>query len=79
MKKLIVAVLLLVTPVGCGDHAATDPNCARIEAACAQATTPAQESCHEAAHSDNAATCAARLNECITTCGGNTDAGPSGG
>jgi len=79
MKKLLATVMFLLAPLGCHDHAATDPNCARIETACAQGTTAAQEDCHEVAHSDNAATCAARVTECLATCGANTDAGPSGG
>lgn len=84
MKKLLVALLVLA-PLGCHESA-TDPNCARIETACLNGTTPAQESCHELAHSDNAAQCAARVNECVATCGGGsadagtaTDAPASGG
>jgi len=75
MKKLLVALLVLA-PLGC-HGSATDPNCARIETACARGTTPAQESCHELAHSDDAAQCAARVTECVATCGGggNADAG----
>ncbi len=84
MKKLLVALLVLA-PLGC-HGSATDPNCARIETACASGTTPAQESCHELAH-DNPAQCAARVTECVATCGGGgsadagtaTDAPASGG
>jgi hypothetical protein len=85
MTKLLVALLVLA-PLGCHSDHATDPNCARIETACASGTTPAQESCHELAHSDNAAQCAARVAECVATCGGGgadagaaTDAPASGG
>lgn len=86
MKKLLVALLVLA-PLGChDDHSAADPNCARIETACARGTTPAQESCHDLAHSDDAGQCAARVTECVATCGGGsadagtaTDAPASGG
>jgi hypothetical protein len=85
MKKLLAVVFCLLAPLGCHSDS-TDPDCVRIEAACANATTPAQESCHELVH-DNPAQCAARVTECVATCGGGgsadagtaTDAPASGG
>jgi hypothetical protein len=70
MRK-ILALSLVASLLGCGDHDhdVSDPTCQRIEAACASARNPAQMSCHDLAHGNNGATCSARLNECLTTCG----------
>lgn len=70
---LPLSAALLAVASGCGDHDhdhdVTDPNCRRIEAACASGRNPAQMRCHDLAHGGDGAMCAARLDECLTTCG----------
>lgn len=78
-KALVLA--LAAALFGCGDHDhdhdVTDPTCRQIESACVSGRNPAQVSCHDLAHGNNAATCAARLNDCLATCG--ADASTTGG
>ena len=72
-------LVLLAALVGCGDHDhdVSDPTCRRIESACASGRNPAQTNCHDLAHGNNGAMCAARLDECLLTCGADA-ASPAG-
>lgn len=76
-RALVLA--LAAALLGCGDHDhdVTDPTCRQIESACGAGRNPAQVSCHDLAHGNNGATCAARLNDCLVTCG--ADASTVGG
>jgi hypothetical protein len=75
----VLSLALFALVVGCGDHDhdVTDPTCQRIESACVSGRNPAQTNCHDLAHANNSAMCAARLNECLATCG--ADASTPGG